>query len=82
MLENYDQIKTLRDELFKRYKKLVLNKRELAQEMGVSVSFIDKSLARGYGIPNYIKLGHASNGMIMFNVVDVANYLSCTLKMG
>jgi len=82
MFENHDKIKTLREELFKRYNKLVLNKRELAQEMGVSLSFIDKSLARGYGIPNYIKLGHASNGKVMFNMVDVANYLSSTMKMG
>lgn len=82
MLENYDHIKTLRDELFKRYNKLVLNKRELSKEMGISVSFIDKSISRGYGIPNYIKLGSASNSKVVFNMVDVAAYLSHTIKMG
>jgi len=77
-----DQVTSLCDQLFKIYNKAVLTKKELATIMSVSISYIDKSLARGYGVPNYIKLGSASNGKVVFNIVDVANYLSCTTKMG
>lgn len=66
--------------LFSLYCKVLFNKLDLSRLMGVSISYIDKSLARGYGIPNYKKLGHLSNSKILFPINDVAEFLSATTK--
>ena len=62
------------------YKKLTLNKAELANEMGVSESTINLYISKGYGIPNYSKIGNAKNGSVRFNLLDVAEFLSHTIK--
>ncbi len=48
--------------------------------MGVSTSYIAKSLARGYGVPNYKKLGTASNSKVVFNIFNIADFLSNSTK--
>jgi len=63
-----------------RYKKSTLSKREMAKELGISYSTIDGYIAKGYGIPNYKKLGHAKNAKVVFNIIDVAKFLSETIK--
>jgi len=63
-----------------RYKKSTLSKREMAHELGISYSTIDNYIAKGYGIPNYKKLGRAKNSKIIFNIIDVAEFLSQTIK--
>ena len=62
------------------YKKAALNKRELANEIGVSLSTIDLYISKGVGIPNYKKLGTAKNAKVVFNIIDVAEFLSQTIK--
>jgi len=52
MKHNQDEVIIMSDQLFKLYKKSVLSKVELAGLIGVSPSYIAKSIARGYGIPN------------------------------
>jgi len=76
-----DDASLLREELFRCYKKSIFNKKELAVIMNVSLSYIDKSIARGYGTPHYKKLGVSSNSKVVFNIVDIANYFSNTTKM-
>ena len=63
-----------------RYKKATLSKRELATELGISYSTIDGYISKSYGIPNYKKLGTAKNAKVIFNIIDVAEYLAETIK--
>ncbi len=69
----YNDLKT-------RYKKSTLSKAEMANELGISYSTIDGYIARGFGIPNYKKLGKAKNAKVIFNIIDVAEFLSQTIK--
>ena len=68
------------NDLQTRYKKSTLSKREMANELGISYSTIDGYLSKGYGIPNYKKLGTAKNAKVVFNIIDVAEFLSDTIK--
>ena len=63
-----------------KYKKLQLNKNEFALESGQSVSTINLNIAKGINLPNYIKMGTSKNASIRFNIFDVAEYLSQTIK--
>ena len=69
----YNDLKT-------RYDKSTLSKREMATELGISYSTIDGYIAKGYGIPNYKKLGTAKNAKVVFNIIDVSEFLSQTIK--
>ena len=68
------------NDLKSRYKKATLSKKEMAHELGISYSTIDNYIAKGYGTPNYKKLGTAKNAKVIFNIVDVAHYLADTIK--
>ncbi|RUM45484.1 MAG: hypothetical protein DSY46_02855 [Hydrogenimonas sp.] len=72
--------KLIYEDLRSRYNKAVISKKELARELGVSLSTIDNYIARGYGIPNYKKLGTAHNARVVFSLIDVANFLAETIK--
>ncbi|BAF70796.1 helix-turn-helix transcriptional regulator [Nitratiruptor sp. SB155-2] len=72
--------KFIYDNLNRKYKRIVIGKRELAYELGVSVSTIDNYICRGYGIPPYKKLGTSNNAKVVFNLVDVAIFLAATIK--
>ena len=75
-----DSTMTLVEQLFKLYNKVVFSKENLASLMDVSLSYISKSIARGYGIPNYKRLGHKQNSKVIFNINDVAEFLADTTK--
>ena len=75
-----DQTQLIYNDLKDRYKKSTLSKREMAHELGISYSTIDGYIAKGYGIPNYKKLGKAKNAKVVFNIIDVAKFLSETIK--
>jgi len=64
-----------------RYKKSVLNKTELANEIGMSVGAINNYISKGYGIPKYKKLGPSKNAPVVFPLVYVANYLSEVIEV-
>jgi len=66
--------------LKEKYKKATLKKSELANEMSISLSSINNYIARGYGIPNYSKIGQSKNAIIRFNIIDVAEFLSQTTE--
>ena len=71
---------TLVEQLFQLYNKVVFSKENLAKLMDVSISYISKSIARGYGIPNYKRLGNKQNSKVIFNINDVAEFLADTTK--
>lgn len=66
--------------LIKKYKRAVISKTEMAEELGISNSTLDLYIAKGTGLPNYKKLGNAKNSKVVFNLVDVADFLSQTIK--
>ena len=73
--------KIIYDDLKARYKKSVLSKAEMANELGVSISSIDKYMAHSLGVPPYKKLGSAKNAKVVFNIIDVAEFLADTVKV-
>ena len=74
------QTELVYQDLKSRYNKATLTKKELANEFTVSTSTIDLYISKGVGIPNYKKLGTAKNSKVIFNIIDVAEYLSQTIK--
>ena len=74
------QTELVYQDLKSRYNKATLTKKELANEFTVSTSTIDLYISKGIGIPNYKKLGTAKNAKVIFNIIDVAEYLSQTIK--
>lgn len=73
--------KELFEDFTTRYQKSTLTKKELANELGVSVSSINKYIGLGTGIPEYIKIGTARNAKVLFPVVNVVEYLSNTISV-
>lgn len=74
------QTELIYQDLKSRYNKATLTKKELANEFTVSTSTIDLYISKGIGIPNYKKLGTAKNAKVIFNIIDVAEYLTQTIK--
>ncbi len=66
--------------LSKKYKKVVISKQEMANELGIKYSTISLYIKKGTGIPNYKKLGKSKNSKVVFNLKDVAEFLSDTIK--
>jgi hypothetical protein len=73
--------KQIHQDLNDRYNKSTLTKKELADELGMSVSSINTYIGKGEGIPQYIKVGNAKNGKVLFPVVNVVDYLSNTFAV-
>jgi hypothetical protein len=68
------------DDLRTRYK-ASLSKKNLADELSVSISTIDRLIASGVGLPPYKKLSKSKNAKVIFNVIDVAKFLGDTIKV-
>ncbi len=79
-----NELENQREKLYKylnqKYKRSVINKVEMAFELGISNSTLDLYIAKGIGIPNYKKLGSAKNSKVIFNLLDVADFLTQTIK--
>ncbi len=71
----------IHEDLKQRYNKSTLTKKELANELNVSVSSINSYIVKGTGIPEYIKVGTGKNGKVLFPLVNVVSYLSATVKV-
>ncbi len=62
------------------YKSLI-NKKEYAEIIGCSLSAVDNYISKGYGVPNYKKLGHQKNAKVLFSLREVAEFIiSQTVK--
>ena len=71
----------IHNDLKQRYNKSTLTKKELSNELGVSVSSINSYIVKGTGIPEYIKVGTGKNGKVLFPVVNIVQYLSNTIRV-
>lgn len=71
----------IHSDLKQRYNKSTLTKKELSNELGVSVSSINSYIVKGTGIPEYIKVGTGKNGKVLFPVVNIVDYLSNTIRV-
>jgi len=76
-MENTDMIF---NSLKERYN-ITITKKDLAQILSSSVSFIDKCIMKGQNIPNFKKLGSSRNSKIIFNLWDVAEFLTTTTRV-
>ena len=68
-------------DLTNRYRKSVLSKTELAKEMGIGLSTLNKYISQGLSIPTYKKVGVARNSRVLFPIPAVAEFLSNTIKI-
>lgn len=75
-----EQAELIYIDLKERYGRVTISKAEMANELNISYSTIDGYIAKGYGIPNYKKLGTAKNAKVVFNIIDVSEFLSQTIK--
>ena len=66
--------------LLNKYGRTLISKKELAHEMGISNSTVDLYITKKTGIPNYKKLGTSKNSKVVFNLIDVAEFLNNTIK--
>jgi len=63
------------DYLLDKYKKLGLTRQETAMELGISLSFLDKLLREGTGLPTYRKIGNSQKPRIVFPIDSVATFM-------
>jgi predicted DNA-binding transcriptional regulator AlpA len=56
-----------------------ISKKEYAKIVGCSVSAVDNYISKGYGVPNYKKIGNARNARVLFSLRDVAEYLAAQI---
>ena len=67
--------------LHKTHGKSVLTKTETAKELGLSIATLTVRMRDGINLPEYIKADGAPNGRVMFPILEVAKYLSQTIKV-
>jgi len=63
------------DYLLNKYGKLGLTRKETADELGISLSFLDKLLREGTGLPTYRKIGSSKKPRIVFPIDSLANFI-------
>ncbi len=73
--------KVIYNEMSLRYEKATLTKKELAVELNISESTINRNMNKGVGIPGYLKLGDAKNSKVIFPILEVAKFLNATTKV-
>ena len=74
---NYQEQFTLcLDYLKTKYKKLMLSKKELAQELGISESTINLYISKNTNLPDYKKMAVGKNTRVMFPLINVAQFLT------
>lgn len=59
-----------------RYKKISLTRNELAKELNISVSTLEKLIEKNLLDIRYIRLGNSQKARYLFPIIEVANYLS------
>ena len=63
------------DYLLSKHRKLGLSRQETADELGISLSFLDKLLREGIGLPNYRKIGKSKKPRIVFPIDSIASFM-------
>lgn len=64
------------NDLKEQFGKLALNRSELAQVLDLSLSFVDKLLREGIGLPEYKRIGRSQKPRIVFPIGAVAKFLA------
>jgi len=77
MTDFEETLKMLKDT----YGKSTLTKEEIANELNLSVSTISNRISQGYDLPNYKKLGPNRCDKVVFPIVELAKYLTRTVKV-
>ena len=67
------------DHLIKKYGKLGLTRQETADELGISLSILDKLLREGIGLPAYRKIGKSQKPRIVFPIDAIAEFMIVNL---
>ncbi|MCT7514781.1 helix-turn-helix domain-containing protein [Aliarcobacter cryaerophilus] len=67
------------DHLIEKYGRLGLTRQETANELGISLSFLDKLLREGIGLPAYRKIGKSQKPRIVFPVDAIAEFMILNL---
>ena len=62
--------------LTQKYNRVTITRKEFADELGVSLSTIDKLISNGSILPKLIKLGDSTNATARFNIIEVAQFIS------
>ena len=62
------------DYLKTKYKKLMLSKKELAQELGISESTINLYISKNTNLPDYKKMADGKNSRVMFPLINIIVY--------
>jgi hypothetical protein len=70
------------NELRHKYGKLVLNRAETAETIGISLSQLDKLLRVGLGLPSYKRIGKSQKARIIFPLDGIAKFLASTSTQG
>ena len=75
-LYNDLEYKTLLEHISSQYKrKVVLDRKQTAAVLGISISTLDLRISQGRDIPRYIKMGEAKNSRIAFVITNIAAYI-------
>jgi len=64
------------DYLKLKYKRITIGKKELSNELGIALSTLDLYMSKGICVPRYKKLGDKPNSRVIFNIIDIAEFLS------
>ncbi len=60
----------------------LISKKEYLEITGISKSTLDLNISDKRNIPPYTKLGDPIKGRVMFNLMDVCDFIcSCTVKV-
>ena len=63
--------------LYKKYDKLILSKKEVTNELGISESKLDYLMSNDKDkIPLFFKFGDKKNSKVGFSIIDVSNFLA------
>lgn len=62
--------------LMNKYDKATLTKKEVAEELGLSLRTIDSMIKDGCILPRPLKLGKSKKSAIRFNIIDIAEYIT------
>jgi len=60
--------------LTQKYKKIGLSRQELARELTISLSTVDRLLKQGMGLPSFKRIGMGKRARIVFPVSSVAAF--------
>ena len=65
--------------LASKYNKASISRTELSDELGISLSTIDRQLNQGIGLPGFKRIGNGKRARIIFPLESVARFIETEL---